>query len=57
MLTDYWKAHDSEVKELIGSLEKLETVLRYGADAVYLGGKQFNLRAQSGNFDSCQFLG
>ncbi len=33
-----------------GSGEKLATVLRYGADAVYLGGKAFNLRAQSSNF-------
>ncbi len=33
-----------------GSMEKLSTVLRYGADAVYLGGKAFNLRAQSSNF-------
>ena len=33
-----------------GDMEKLKTVFHYGADAVYLGGKAFNLRAQSHNF-------
>lgn len=33
-----------------GNLEKLKTVLRYGADAAFLGGKAFNLRAGSANF-------
>ena len=33
-----------------GDKEKLETALRYGADAVYLGGPAYGLRAQSGNF-------
>jgi putative protease len=33
-----------------GDLAKLKTVLRFGADAVYLGGKTFNLRAASQNF-------
>jgi putative protease len=32
-----------------GNLEKLETALRYGADAVYCGTEQFSLRAQAGN--------
>ncbi len=32
-----------------GNLEKLETALRYGADAVYCGVEQFSLRAQAGN--------
>ncbi len=32
-----------------GNLEKLETALRYGADAVYCGVDQFSLRAQAGN--------
>lgn len=31
-------------------MEKLEVALRYGADAVYLGGKLFSLRNLSGNF-------
>lgn len=34
-----------------GSLHKLKTVIRYGADAVFLGGKTFNLRAKSHNFN------
>lgn len=33
-----------------GDLEKLETALDYGADAVYLGGERFGLRAAAGNF-------
>ncbi len=32
-----------------GNLEKLETALRYGADAVYCGLEQFSLRALAGN--------
>ena len=32
-----------------GNLEKLETALRYGADAVYCGVEQFSLRALAGN--------
>ncbi|NLK63098.1 MAG: U32 family peptidase [Fusobacteria bacterium] len=34
-----------------GNMEKLEMVFHYGADAAYIGGKSFNLRALSGNFD------
>lgn len=33
-----------------GSLEKLEIAVHYGADAVYLGGKDFSLRQYAGNF-------
>lgn len=33
-----------------GNLEKLETALMYGADAVYAGGEYFGLRAQADNF-------
>ncbi|MDD4803098.1 MAG: U32 family peptidase, partial [Syntrophomonas sp.] len=32
-----------------GDLEKLKTSLLFGADAVYMGGKSFNLRAYAGN--------
>ncbi|MDD2463094.1 MAG: U32 family peptidase [Desulfobulbus sp.] len=35
----------------VGSFEKLVTAVHYGADAVYLGGKAFSLRARAGNFD------
>ncbi len=35
-----------------GNLEKCKMALRYGADAVYLGGKQFGLRAFAANFSA-----
>jgi putative protease len=34
-----------------GNYEKLVTAVHYGANAVYLGGKKFSLRAKAGNFD------
>ena len=34
-----------------GDINKLEIALLYGADAVYVGGTHFGLRAMSGNFD------
>ena len=34
-----------------GNMEKLKTAFYFGADACYLGGKKFGLRAFSGNFD------
>lgn len=46
---------DNKKPELLapaGDAERLEMVLHYGADAVYLAGKQFGLRASAGNFDS-----
>ena len=33
-----------------GSYEKLEVAVHYGADAVYVAGKEFSLRNFSGNF-------
>lgn len=33
-----------------GNFEKLEIAIHYGADAVYVGGKEFSLRSFSGNF-------
>ena len=33
-----------------GNMEKFKMALHYGADAVFLGGKMFNLRAGSNNF-------
>ncbi len=33
-----------------GNLEKLDIAIHYGADAVYLGGREFSLRNYSGNF-------
>lgn len=34
-----------------GDLEKLHTALLFGGDAVYVGGREFSLRAYAGNFD------
>ena len=34
-----------------GNMEKLKTAFKFGADACYLAGKKFGLRAFSGNFD------
>ena len=33
-----------------GNMEKMKMALLYGADAVYLAGKAFGLRAYGGNF-------
>ena len=32
-------------------LQKAKTAIRYGADAVYIGGKRFSLRSRASNFD------
>ena len=34
-----------------GNLERLQVALQYGADAVYMAGKKFGLRAFAENFD------
>lgn len=39
-----------EVLAPAGTLEKLKTAIRYGADAVYIGGNAFGLRTRAGNF-------
>ena len=39
-----------------GNFEKLQAALIYGADAVYIGGKNFNLRAYGDNFDEDEIL-
>ena len=33
-----------------GNLEKMKMALVYGADAVYIGGERYGLRAHAGNF-------
>ena len=33
-----------------GDMERLEMALAYGADAVYLAGREFGMRASAGNF-------
>ena len=35
----------------VGGESQLTAAIRYGADAVYMGGKKFGLRAYAGNFD------
>ncbi len=44
--------HNSRPELLVpaGSLEVLKTAVRYGADAVYIGGEEFSLRAKAKNF-------
>ncbi len=37
-----------------GSLEKLKIAFMYGADAVFIGGRKFSLRARASNFDISQ---
>ncbi|MEG0164401.1 peptidase U32 family protein [Anaerorhabdus sp.] len=36
-----------------GDLERAKTAIRFGANAVYLGGKRFSLRSRASNFDIC----
>jgi len=48
------KSAAQELPELLapaGSFEKLVTAIHYGADAVYLSGKKYGLRAKAVNFD------
>ena len=40
-----------EILAPAGDFEKLQMAVAYGADAVYVGGKQFSLRANAKNFD------
>lgn len=45
---------ETQIPELLapaGTMEKLITAVHYGADAVYLSGPGWSLRAQAGNFD------
>ncbi|HHD62884.1 MAG TPA: U32 family peptidase [Desulfobulbaceae bacterium] len=45
---------DVHIPELLapaGTFDKLVTAIHYGADAVYLGGERYSLRARAGNFD------
>lgn len=47
------QTHQRQIPELLapaGSLEKLKTAVRYGADAVYFAGQSFGLRAAADNF-------
>jgi U32 family peptidase len=42
--------HKPEILSPAGNLERLEYAVAYGADAVYIGGKDFSLRAKASNF-------
>jgi len=44
-------AKKAELLSPAGSFEKLKAAVLYGADAVYLAGKNFGMRAASANFD------
>ncbi|MGD8663269.1 MAG: peptidase U32 family protein, partial [Desulfobacterales bacterium] len=44
------KPNKVELLAPAGNFEKLEIAIHYGADAIYLGGKDFSLRNFSGNF-------
>ncbi len=47
------ETHGHKIPELLapaGDFAKLRTAIHYGADAVYLAGKAFGLRARAGNF-------
>lgn len=43
--------NDLELLSPAGDMERLEMALCYGADAVYLAGREFGMRASAGNFD------
>ena len=44
------RIHVPELLAPAGNMEKLITAIHYGADAVYLGGSRYSLRAGAGNF-------
>ena len=46
--------HPTEVLSPCGEEESLDTALKFGADAVYLAGKEFGMRTASKNFDYVQ---
>ena len=48
--------NDFELLAPAGDWERLEMALCYGADAVYLAGKEFGMRAAAGNFDDEQLV-
>ena len=45
------KYNRPELLSPAGDFEKLQMAIHYGADAVYLAGREFGMRASSGNFD------
>lgn len=49
-MDNHTKHKKPELLAPAGNLEKLKFAIHYGADAVYIGGKQFGLRSKAGNF-------
>lgn len=49
-------AKNVELLAPAGNMEKLKTAFHFGADAVYLAGKKFGLRAYADNFDDEQIV-
>ena len=39
-----------DIRAPAGNLEKLKVAIQYGADAVFVGGKEFSLRSGASNF-------
>lgn len=48
------KGRRPELLAPAGDLERLKMAVLYGADAVYLAGTDFGMRAFAGNFDEAQ---
>ena len=46
--------NEVELLSPAGDMERLEMALCYGADAVYLAGTEFGMRASAGNFNCGQ---
>ena len=46
----------AELLSPAGSFEKLKAAVNYGADAVYLAGRSFGMRAASANFDRDELI-
>ena len=49
-MTEFRNKGKAELLSPAGNPEKLKAAILYGADAVYLSGKAFGMRAASGNF-------
>ncbi len=54
--TQHPKLFKPELLAPAGNFEKLEIAIHYGADAVYLAGKDFSLRNFSGNFTDTELV-
>lgn len=48
------KAKNIELLAPAGNMEKMITAIHFGANAVYLAGKRYGLRAYADNFDDCE---